>query len=715
VLLAVTFLMGPFAKQRLAAEHWVLSGPSQHSLQLAAKASLQGSRVRVERTYLGLPLSFEANRGQTDARVKFLSRGQGYTLFLTRRGGALLALRRPEPKGDQQAIAPAMAFKALESRAASGAAVVSMHVVGGNARPEVEGVGELSGKANYFIGKDATKWRRKVPLFSKVVYHQVYRGVDLVYYGQQRKLEHDFVVAPGSDPHAITLRFGGSKGMSLDSSGALVLEVEGGQVRFEKPHIYQELSGARKEVPGGYVLKKRHEVGFEVASYDASQPLVIDPTLAYSTYLGGSSGDAGQAVAVDAAGNAYVTGFTGSTDFPTTPGAFQSSKLASYANAFVTALNSDGSGLVYSTYLGGSSSDGGLGIALDAAGNAYITGGTESADFPTTPGAFQSSKPAPGNVFNAFVTKLNSDGSALIYSTYLGGSAYDLARGIAVRQRHRGDQEGHEAGRAVRVYVTGYTYSSDFPITPGAFQPTKPNGPSASTAFVTALNSDRSGLIYSTYLGGSSNYLGDAALGIALDAGGRVYVTGYAYSADFPTTGHAFQSSKPGIGGGVSNAFVTALNSHGSELIYSTYLGGSYPDQGSGIAVDAAGNAYVTGDTYSRDFPTTPDAFQSFNRGTKNVFVTALNADGSGLVYSTYLGGSYDDTGGGIGLWQRHRGDEERHEARRTVQVYVTGRTYSTDFPTTPNAFQTAKLSVGTTGFVAKIAGFQHRRHHEER
>jgi hypothetical protein len=767
MLPAVTLLIGPFGKQRLAVEHFVSSEQSQHSLEAVTKTSLQESRVRVAKSYLELPLSFEANRGQTDAQVKFLSRGQGYTLFLTRRADAVLALCEPAPKGGrQEAVAQGAGFKALQSRADNRTAVVRMHVVGGNARPEVEGVDELPGKANYFIGKDPTQWRRKVPLFSKVIYRQVYRGVDLVYYGQQRELEHDFVVAPGSDPRSITLRFAGTKAMSLDSSGALVLEVHGSQVRFEKPRIYQEVHGTRKEVPGGYVLKNGHEIGFEVASYDASKPLVIDPTLSYSTYLGGSRYDQGLGIAVDEAGNAYITGSTFSADFPITPGAFQMSIAPNRtgAIAFVTALNSDGSGLIYSTYLGGSASDQGLGIAVDAAGNAYVTGNTDSRDFPTTPGAFQSAKPgrhnafvtalnsdgsgliystylggsdfdqghaiavdaagnayvtgltystdfpttvdafqsAKGNpsdfIYSAFVTALNSDGSGLIYSTYLGGSDSDSGAGIAVRQRHRENQEHHE--RTVQMYVTGNARSADFPTTPGAFQSTRPG---SHNVFVTALNSDGSGLVYSTYLGGS---LFEEGHGIAVDAAGNAYVTGSSGSRDFPTTPGAFQTSigpsRPG-----TIAFVTRLNSDGSGLVYSTYLGGGEFDVSNGIAVDAAGNAYVTGYTTSTDFPTTPDAFQSAKPGIENAFVTALNSDGSGLIYSTYLGGSSFDQGWGIAVRQRHREGQEDHEARRGVQVYVTGQTESPDFPITPNAFQPALAGGRPEAFVARISGFQ--------
>jgi hypothetical protein len=329
---------------------------------------------------------------------------------------------------------------------------------------ELSRLDELSGKANYLIGNDRKKWRTNVPLYAKVRYREVYPGVDLVYYGNQRQVEHDFIVAPGADPRSITLNLAGAEKLSLDPQGALVLAVKDGEVRFEKPRIYQEVDGARREISGGYVLKNADNVGFQIATYDANKPLVIDPTLFYSTYLGGISNEVGLGIAVDSAGNAYVTGYTQSTTiptFPTTPGAFQTTNGGN-DDVFVTKLNPTGSApLVYSTFLGGSLNEFGQGIAVDSAGNAYVTGYTCSSNFPTTPSAFQT---ALQGICNAFVTKLNPTGSAPLYSTYLGGNNMDIGQGIAV----------DPAGNA---YVTGDTKSTNFPTTPGAFQTTNRGHP----------------------------------------------------------------------------------------------------------------------------------------------------------------------------------------------------------------------------------------------
>jgi len=380
-------------------------------------------------------------QGQSDARVKFLSRGSGYTLFLTS-SEAVLLLQKGAPSGGSvkqhgrvriDGPVPPQNLN-REDDAKTKSAVLRIGLVGANPAPQLTGFDELPGKANYFIGNDPKKWRTDVPTYAKVKYHAVYPGVDLVYYGNQRQLEHDFIVAPGADPGLISLRLEGAKKLSLDSHGDLILKTQNGEVRFQKPVVYQEVDGARQEIDGGFKLKDKNRVGFEVATYDVTKPLVVDPTLTYSTYIGGSgNGDFGSGIAADSAGNAYVTGTTNSTDFPTSAGAFQPMNKGPY-DVFVAKVNSAGSALVYSTYLGGSGSEGTtgpvtLGIAVDSAGNAYITGGTsstDSTDFPTTAGAFQTTY-AGGR--DSFVTKLNASGSTLVYSTYLGGSLDDANYG----------------------------------------------------------------------------------------------------------------------------------------------------------------------------------------------------------------------------------------------------------------------------------------------
>jgi len=648
------------------------TGRGDFQAKVARQARLAGS-------YGKIPLSFEANQGQTDARVKFLARGPGYTMFLTGDGVALeLQDSGPRIQDSGSRAKPFEALGALQRTTDEGRRttdhgrrttnhVLRLKLLNANQHATVAGASELPGKSNYFIGNDPKKWRTNVPTYARVKYEGVYPGVDLVFYGNQRQLEHDFVVAPGADPGRISLRLEGSKKPSVDAEGNLAIGVEGGEVRFERPLIYQEGNGTRREIPGGYVLKGAREVAFKVEAYDPTKPLVIDPVLAYSTYLGGSTSlrDNGNAIAVDSSGNAYVTGVTSSSNFPTTAGAFQIS-LAGTGNAFVTKLNPGGSALVYSTYLGGTSVDEGYGIAVDSSGNAYVTGQTNSSNFPTTAGAFQTTLVALSGSYNAFVTKLNPSGSALVYSTYLGGSSYDKGLGIAV------DSSGN-------AYMTGSTVSTNFPTTAGAFETSLAQG---ENAFVTKLNPSGSALVYSTYLGGSRE---DWGTGIAVDSSGHAYVTGLAHSSNFPTTAGAFQAS---LAGGF-NAFITKLNPGGSALVYSTYLGGSGDDIGDGIAVDSSGNAYVAGYATSTNFPTTAGAFQTTLAGSSNAFVSKLNPGGSALVYSTYLGGTGGESGDGIAL-------------DSSGNAYVTGWTESTNFPTTAGAFQTT-LAGSSNAFVTTL------------
>src|SRR5688572_27814964 len=477
--------------------------------------------VRVSESYGKLPLHFEANHGQAHEDVRFLSRGPGYSLYLTA-GEAVLVLT-PSNKDAKRKQHDAQAQP--EAKAPVKSAVLRMGLVGAARKPLVSGIEDLPGKANYFIGNDPAKWRTNVPLYGKVHYREVYPGIDLVYYGNQRSLEYDFVVAPGADPKKILLAFSGADNIEIDAQGDLVLGAAGGTVRQKKPVIYQDIDGLRTEIEGGYVRNGAKRVGFKVAAYDRSRPLIIDPVLSYSTYLGGSGNDDGRGIAVDGAGSAYVTGNTTSTNFPVTPGAFNPN-LSGFSAAFVTKFDPSGSVLVYSTFLGGSGSNETSGIAVDADGNAYVTGGTSSADFPTTSGAFQTSRRGPSD---AFLTKLNPTGSVLVYSTYLGGSNEEPTTGrIAV----------DAAGNA---YVTGGTWSPDFPTTAGAFD-TRFKG---ADAFVTKLDPSGSQLVYSTYFGASGN---DEGIGIAVDAAGSAYVTGVTRLADpggpfthlLPTTPGAF-------------------------------------------------------------------------------------------------------------------------------------------------------------------------------
>jgi hypothetical protein len=543
--------------------------------------------------------------------------------------------------------------------------VLRLKLVGANPKAKVEGLDGLPGKSNYFIGNDPKKWRTNVPNYAEVKYKDVYPVVDLVYYGNQGKLEHDFIVSPGVDPSAI--RFAVETGNSrienrktrIDPSGDLVIAMDGGEVRLHKPVVYQPNSDDnRQSLDGRFLLAANNQITFEVDPYDKSRPLVIDPVLTYSTYLGGSSNDGGFGIAVDSAGNAYVVGNTQSADFPTT-GPYQATYAGGLDDAFVTKLNAAGSAVIYSTYLGGSDDDWSTGIAVDTAGSAYVTGYTYSTDFPTA-NALQAAN--AGNE-DAFVTKLNAAGSALAYSTYLGGGDYDYGRGIAV----------DTAGSA---YVAGDTYSTDFPT----HNPLQADNAGYDDAFVTKLNAAGSALVYSTYLGGGDY---DVSYGIAVDMTGNAYLTGYTSSTDFPTA-NAFQADNAGN----DEAFLTKLNAAGSVLVYSTYLGGSDYEYGYGIAVDTTGNAYLTGYTGSTDFPTA-NPLQAANATNGDAFVTKLNPAGSALAYSTYLGGSGYEHGNAIAV-------------DTLGNAYVTGDTYSTDFPTVGSLYDYASPGLADP-FIAKI------------
>jgi len=614
--------------------------PSRHT---QSHSSEPATRQIVE-AYGKLLLSFEANSGQTDTQVKFLSRGPGYTLFLTPTRAVLslpAATASGEPTRGETPLArltPSHAEKAKIKLA-----TVTTRLIGSNPAAHITGLEQLPGKVNYFVGNDPKKWRKNVPTYGKVRYEGVYPGVDLVYYGNQRQLEYDFIVAPGANPGRMRLAIAGAEKLGVGTNGDLVLRIAGGEVRLHKPIVYQQAGGVRKEIAGRYVLRSKRDVAFEVARYDASKPLIIDPVLSYSTYLGGRDTDFGNAIAVDASGNAYVTGNTTSRNFPT-KNSVQAS-LAGGSDVFVTKLDPTGSTLVYSTYLGGSADESGNGIAVDGSGNAYVTGSTNSANFPTK-NAFQA---ALGGGSDAFVAKLDPTGS-LIFSTFLGGSVHDAGNGIAV------DGSGN-------AYVTGSTASANFP-TKNGFQTAL--GSNNGNAFVAKFDPTGSA-IFSTFLGGSAH---DAGNGIAVDGSGNAYVTGSTASANFPTK----NPLQPALGGG-EDAFVTKLDPTGSALVYSTYLGGSSDDFGNGVAVDSSGNAYATGGTRSTNFPTASPVQGTCggcSSGKPNAFVAKLNAAGSALVYSTYLGGTGNVSGGDFG---------NGIAVDASNNAYVTGTTSSTNFP----------------------------------
>jgi len=618
-----------------------------------------------------LPLSFEPNQGQTNPAVRFLARGNGYTLYLTS-NEAFLSLRRPSPSGVKDRPSPLYKMKMDGPESM----LLHMKLVGANPVTIVSGIEGLPGKSNYFIGNNPKTWQRNVPTFAKVKYKNVYPGVDLVYYGNQGRLEYDFVVAPGADPRMIELSFPGVKKLSTDAEGNLVIGLKYGEVLEPAPTVFQQVNGIKETLAGRYILKDGNRVAFQISTWDRSKAVVIDPAIQFSTYLGGSGDESpfGGYMDLDRFGSVYVVGCTTSTDFPTTPDSLQSTFAGGTVggpfggDAFVTKLNPQGSAVVYSTYLGGNGDDCGLGIAVNPLGVTYLTGQTSSTDFPTTSRAFQPS--FGGGNLDGFVAKLSADGSVLIYSTYLGGSGDDAAL-IGPT-----DSGGH-------VYAEGLTSSTDFPNTAGAFQRTYGGG--AFDAFVTKLKADGSGLVFSTYLGGSGDDLGFDG---TIDRFGNAYITGITSSTDFPTTPRAFQRA---YGGGDVDTFVTKLKRDGTVLVYSTYLGGSGHEEPRDLTVDVFGNAYVPGFTNSNDFPITPGAFQtSFAGGNSDGYLTKFNTSGSTVMYSTYLGGSGDDLAGAV-------------RVDRFGNAYVPGQTSSTDFPTTANAFQSTYGGGNSDAFVTKL------------
>jgi hypothetical protein len=662
-----------------------------------------------------LPLTFEKNTGHWPREVQFVARSGGGTLFLTKR----------------EAV--------LDLRGKGKSAALRLKLAGSNPAAVVTGLDKQSSIVNYFLGNDPKQWRVNVPTYSRVKLAGVYPGVDLVYYGaaKSRTLEYDFVVKPGADPSRIRMAVSGAESLRT-VGGRLIASTACGDVTLNRPYAYQTVAGVRRQVACSFTLE-RNTVAFQVARYDASRPLVVDPTLTYSTFVGGSGADSTAAyqedlgIAVDATGAVYVTGTTGSSDFPTTVGAYDR-VIGGTTDVSVTKINPAGTALVYSTYLGGAGADVGGSIAVNALGAAYIAGAA-AAGFPSTAGAYDTTH--NGGTTDVFVAALNPAGSTLTFSTFLGGDSSDYPQAIAL------DSGGN-------VVVAGQSSAATtvaFPTTTGAFQATAPGNTDgfiaklASTgaslifgtflggagldviydivmepttdniiatglagtsvapqfpttlgaydriwnggnydAFVAKLNADGTALIFSTFLGGTND---DRGTGIALDSSGNIYITGYC-GAGFPTTIGAYDRTYSAV----LDAFVTKLNSTATALVYSTYLGVSATDRGHSLAVDARERAWVVGYTSSDPFPTTADAYQQTFGGSYDGFVSAISASGAALDYSSYLGGP--------GL------DSVCHLAIAGSNAYISGYG-ATGLPTSTGAFQTTQGGGTADLWVAKL------------
>ena len=607
------------------------------------------TEVQLQRTYGLLPLYFIPNEGQIDERVKYYSRSGGSSLFFTSEGIHFgLPSRKPAATG----LSPAGKM---------------LHLQPLGMRPGVEilGLEAQEGKVNSFIGNEPKKWRTNIPTYQAILYREVYPGIDLKFYGNGGQLEYDLIVKPGADPTQIKLRYTGSKHLRVNADGDLVIHLPGGGELIQKqPAVYQELAGRRVPREGKYRLdpKSPGVIRLALAAYDPRYPLVIDPVLTFSTFLGGGADDYGWGIALDQEGNIYITGETNSPDFPKV--APYDSTLGGSTDAFVTKINARRSALIYSTYLGGGNVDGGMGIAVDQAGNAYVIGNTKG-DFPLKD-PIQDTNKGNGDVF---VTKLNPNGN-LIYSTFLGGSLPDYGRSIAV------DAEGN-------AHITGETQSSLFPTTTNAYDRTLGGTIDAFVAKIGVGYDPRVGynvpyLVFSTLLGGDTE---DSGSGIAVDPNGNAYVTGWTNSYNFFNN----RPSIPFLGG--YDAFVTKFGPTGA-LDYSLRLGGSASDRGRSIAVDTAGCVYITGETFSLDFP--KKNFVGDLGGSSDAFVARFNNDGSVLVYSRYLGGSSIDLGRSIAVDQTAPPD---------VNAFVTGITYSSDLPSRGSS----QFQSQGDAFVAKV------------
>ncbi len=659
----------------------------------AAGASAWASTARP--AVSALPLNFEPNRGQAEPSAAFLARGTGYYVTLNSKGSHVI-LR----KGGK-------------------AAEIQTRLVGSAAGATLQPLEALPGKSAWFHGSDPSKWITNIPTYSRIEASSVYPGIDLVYYGNQSRLEYDFVVAPGANPSKIRVAYNGAAALRTDAAGNLIVATPAGDLRQEKPVIYQMRNGVRTPVDGSFAIAGK-TVGFRVGPYDHSLPLTIDPILVYSSFLGGSDTDEGHAIATDAGSNMYMTGVTYSTpggdadvllrkissdgttfiynadlggsyddvangiavdvngyayvggrteslDFPTAgSNVFQNVNYDADNAAFVLRVDPTASTLVYSTYVGGSNDDEGYALAIDNSGNAYLTGAASSSDFPISSGAFQANLKGD---YDCFVFKIDNQGNA-VYSTFIGGGSDDEAFGIAV------DNSGN-------AYITGETYSDNYPQANAPFQHSRHGG---YDAFLTELNGDGSGLIFSTFAGGSNDEAGNA---VALDPSGNIYVVGTTSSHDFAGTGQGFQ---PNYKGGASDGFVLKYYAGGSNIAWGSYLGSNGADDANALAVDANGNVYIAGDTNSSAFPSTSDALQGTCAGGFDATLSVLDTNGRNLYFSTFFGGSGDDSFYAIALDPYYN-------------VYLTGVTSSGDITiSSSNVVQAQPGGGDVDALLAKIS-----------
>jgi len=633
----------------------------QLQIQQMMKASDVAKSAKISPNYGNIPLYFVPNEGQVDEKALFLAKTSRYTLWVTKEGFIFDVIGELKKKNNRNKfidIKDRIKPKDIESDRD----ISKLLFLNACKNPLVVPVDTTKHKVSFFIGNNESLWNTDIPTSKAVLYKDLYKNIDLKIYGVEKQIEYDFIVRPGGDVSDIKFEYKDVNQTRIDEDDNLIIETSFGELRHMKPLSYQLIEGNKIEVETRFKKVKNDTYSFEVEKYNLEYKLTIDPLISvYSTYLGGSEVDHANGIAVDKKGAVYVTGTTYSPDFPIKKAV--NGSLAGKYCIYVTKINPSGTALVYSTYLGGSKGDRAYDISVHKNGTVYVTGETSSPDFPTKNPVYESKS----GQNDAFVTKINPGGTALVYSTYLGGTKKDRAYSIAI------DEKG-------AAYVTGLTYSRNFPTVNAIFE----NLSDRYTSFVTKIKPSGKTLAYSTFLGGSER---DQGNGIAVDKKGAVYVTGETYSSDFPT-----KNPIDGSLSGQNDAFVTKINQNGTALVYSTFLGGYFYDEGNDITVHKNGAVYVTGETGSHDFPTEKPIYKN-NSGFGDAFVTKINPKGTALVYSTYLGGWIGDLGTGIAV-------------HKNGAAYVTGCTFSNDFPYTSykgeNKFGSNAVHYGEA-FVAKI------------
>jgi Beta-propeller repeat len=638
VFIAVSLVVGVVAFWAISAR--VESSPvsrqrAEHAKPRSAspgESHTATQKAAADSSFGKLPLSFEANRGQAEREVKFLSHGPGYSVSLTSSSMVLATRSSSRPQQSKQVN---------ESSALPSLAALTLTLKGTRSDVSPAGTDQLEGKVNYFLGNDPTNWIAEVPTFARVRYEDIYLGVDLVYYGNQQQLEYDFEIAPHTNVNTIRWSVAGAEKINLDAKGNLVLHTRGGKLSFQKPISYQDVDGQRRFISTSYSLGSNHELGFKVGKYDHNLPLVIDPVLVYSTYLGGNSSDSGTSIAVDAAGSAYITGQTLSTNFPVS-NALQAIKGAS-TDAYITKLNPTGSAIMYSTYLGGNGSEIGFGIAVDASGNAYVTGQTGSSNFPLA-NALQSTL---SGVFDGFALKLNSTGSALVYSTYLGGGSSDSANGIAI------DAGGN-------AYIVGSTSSRDFPVT----NPVQANR-GGSPVF---RSTDAAG----NWAASEAGLNASSVLSFTFDPSNSANVFAAADSGIFKSTNGGSSWSALGAQQIATVVNRIAVDPSNSLTIYAAAITGVFKSVDGGATFTAINNGLGNSSTFVRDLiidPTFPSTLYAAAANTNAVFkstdggnswaphgivgpsfntVLALDPTSTAVVYTGTNLGVFKSTNGGI-------------------------------------------------------------------